>query len=35
MASDLDSTVEVWSDFLCTHLHPRSLLMLPGYFHNE
>ena len=32
---DLDSTVEVWSDFLCTHLHPRSLLMLPGYFHNE
>ena len=32
---DLDTRVEVWSDFLRLHLHPKSLLMLPRYFHNE
>ena len=32
---DLDSSAEVWSDFLRLHLHPKSLLMLPGHFHNE
>ena len=32
---DLDSSVEVWTDFLRLHLHPKSLLMVPGHFHNE
>ncbi len=32
---DLESSVEVWSDFLRVHLHPKSLLMVPRHFHNE
>ena len=32
---DLESSVEVWSDFLRLHLHPKSLLTVPGHFHNE
>ena len=32
---DLNLSAEVWSDFLRLHLHPKSLLMLPGHFHNE
>ena len=30
---DLQSSVEVWSDFLRLHLHPHSLLMVPGHTH--
>ena len=32
---DLESSVEVWSDFMRLHLHSKSLLMVPGHFHNE
>lgn len=32
---ELDTSVEVWSDFLRLHLHPKSLLMIPGHFHYE
>ncbi|XP_064390444.1 protein misato homolog 1-like [Halichondria panicea] len=32
---DLSSNVEVWSDFLRLHLHPNSLLMVPGHSHPE
>ena len=31
----LNTSVEVWSDFLRIHLHPNSTLMVPGHFHNE
>lgn len=31
----LDDSIEVWSDFLRLHLHSKSLLTVPGYFHNE
>lgn len=31
----LDDCIEVWSDFLRLHLHSKSLLMVPGHFHNE
>lgn len=31
----LESIVKVWSDFLRPHLHPQSLLTIPGYHHNE
>lgn len=31
----LDNSIEVWSDFLRLHLHSKSLLMVPGHFHNE
>ena len=31
----LDDSIEVWSDFLRLHLHSKSLLMVPGHFHNE
>ena len=31
----LEETVTVWSDYLGQHLHPRSLLLLPGYHHQE
>lgn len=32
---ELDRRVNVWSDFLRLHLHPNSLLTLPGIFHND
>ena len=31
----LESSVSVWSDFLRLHFHPRSLLLLPDYYHKE
>ena len=31
----LDDSIEVWSDFQRLHLHSKSLLMVPGHFHNE
>lgn len=31
----LEDSIEVWSDFLRLHLHSKSLLMVPGHFHNE
>lgn len=32
---DLDSKVKVWSDFLRPHLHPKSVITLEDYFHNN
>ena len=31
----LDESVEVWSDFLRPHLHPRSLHIIQEYMHDE
>ena len=31
----LESIVEVWSDYLRPHLHPQSLLTVPDYHHNR
>ena len=31
----LESNVSVWSDFLRLHFHPRSLLLIPEYYHKE
>lgn len=31
----LESAVKVWSDYLRPHLHPRSILMLPEFFHKD
>jgi hypothetical protein len=32
---DLESTVRVWSDYMRTHLHPQSLLTVPGHRNND
>jgi len=32
---DLNSDVEVWSDFLRTGLHPRSIQLVNNYLHND
>lgn len=32
---ELHSDVKVWSDFLRIHLHPKSLLLVPGVFHGK
>jgi hypothetical protein len=30
----LDDTVKVWSDFICPHLHPRSLHVINSYLYD-
>jgi len=32
---DLDDTVDVWSDFLRPHLHPKTVSILPQYTHDD
>jgi len=32
---ELDDSVEVWSDFLRPHLHPKTVSILPQYTHND
>ena len=32
---ELDDSVEVWSDYLRPHLHPKTVSILPQYTHND